>query len=65
MYKDMRLDQIKVVLESVRDYVTRESLENVPVVRSFCRFLFCHKQAASARSVLTPCVFVLNVADVW
>ncbi|KAF1315950.1 Transcriptional effector ccr4-related protein, partial [Globisporangium splendens] len=32
MYKDMRLDQIKVVLESVRDYVTRESLENVPVL---------------------------------
>lgn len=33
MYKDMRLDQIKVVLESVRDYVTRESLHDVPIVR--------------------------------
>lgn len=35
MYLDLRLDQIKVVLESVRDYVTRESLQDVPVVRAY------------------------------
>lgn len=43
MYKDMRLDQIKVVLESVRDYVTRESLHDVPIVR-LLRLVFAHVQ---------------------
>lgn len=39
MYKDMRLDQIKAVLESVRDYVRRESLHDVPIVRlCVCRY---------------------------
>lgn len=32
LYKKMRLDQIKLVLESVRDYVEQENLHHVPVV---------------------------------
>ncbi|TYZ67008.1 hypothetical protein PybrP1_003257 [[Pythium] brassicae (nom. inval.)] len=31
-YKAMRLDQIKAVLVAVRDYVTRESLQSVPIL---------------------------------
>lgn len=33
LYKDMRLEQIKAVLVAVRDYITRESLHSVPIVR--------------------------------
>lgn len=37
IYKDMRLDQIKLVLEQARDYIQRERLDNVPVVRARVR----------------------------
>lgn len=32
-YKATRLDEIKLVLESAREYVARERLERVPIVR--------------------------------
>jgi hypothetical protein len=34
IYKDMRLSQINLVLQSIRRYVARERLEHAPVVRS-------------------------------
>jgi hypothetical protein len=45
IYKDMRLDQIKLVLAQARDYIARENLDNVPVVRTASA---CHEVKGSA-----------------
>jgi hypothetical protein len=55
IYKDMRLDQIKLVLAQARDYIARENLDNVPVVRTTCLSWICGaKDTRQARRLTTP-----------
>lgn len=46
-YKDMRLEQIQAVVVAVREYVTRESLESVPIVRRFVRSVACRLSSSA------------------